>query len=319
MNFIQETPSPLTFFKACALGNDFIIIWEQEEKLKTVKDLGALSKTIADRRLGIGCDQVIFVSPADKDDQFNVLFFNQDGSEAKSCGNGSRCVAKLLWGLKGLKTLTLLTKGGEVDCKIIPREAAQTPDQPAEKKKGKNAQKAVPGQDFLLKDVFAGNVDVSIRLKFELVILDEKSRKSVLNDIGKDLGRNINPNITFVNMGNPHLVCLSQNVEDALKKGPALEYSLQKPLKETVNVGFYKPLSGDKIILNVWERGAGPTMACGTGACAAVVAAFHNNLCYKSVTVFQKGGSANVTIENNYAILTGEANIIFAGSFVYGT
>ena len=255
----------ISFTKACALGNDFVIVPIPEGD----HDLGALSIFLSDRRLGVGCDQVIYVDKTTSQAEFKIRFFNADGSEAEACGNGTRCVAKHLMDQGVGDTVTLVTKGGPLKCTREER----------------GIRVEMPFSE--VSAVFLGNYDH-------------------LSD----------PGAVFVTVGNPHLVCFVKDVEQVKTWGPLLEKHLHKlnnHFPERVNVGFAKILDSGHLLLKVWERGAGLTPACGTGACASVVAAGFRGLTEGQVTVQQEGGSLDIHFQNPGLFMTGSADIVYTG------
>jgi len=255
----------VNFTKACALGNDFVILRAPEG----AHDLGALSIFLSDRRLGVGCDQVIYVDKTSSPTEFKVRFFNADGSEAEACGNGTRCVAKHLMDQGAGDTVTLLTKGGPLKCT---------------REKG------------------------CIRVEMPFPEVSSVS-------LG-DYDHLSNPGAVFVTVGNPHLVCFVKDVEQVKTWGPLLETYLHKlndHFPQRVNVGFAKIVDSGHLLLKVWERGAGLTPACGTGACASVVAAGFRGLTEGQVTVQQEGGRLDIHFQNPCLFMTGSADIVYTG------
>ncbi|RZI46597.1 diaminopimelate epimerase [Candidatus Finniella inopinata] len=263
----------LSFIKACALGNDFVII--TDHTLIDPTTLPSLSQKMADRRWGVGCDQVIYVYPAgDNGSIHNVRFFNSDGSEAEACGNGSLCVAKLLIQRYNLEKVTLQTAGGTLDCTLLKDGTVRV---------------------VLPKPVCVQTIDLNI-----------------FDDFG-------NPSAVFVDLGNPHLVCFVNDLSVCEKWGPLLETYLPKldpTMPQRVNVGFATEVDRQTLHLRVWERGAGFTQACGTGACAAAAAGQALGLIDHDVQVKQQGGVLGVHLGTDHFLMQGEAQLIYAGSFL---
>lgn len=261
--------SPLSFIKSCALGNDFVIVFETIPHHE--KEIVTLSKKLADRRWGIGCDQVIYVSPAHDKHCYTVRFFNADGSMAEACGNGSRCVAKILIQQHNFEKVILQTQGGALECKLL--------------------------EDGTVSVVFPKPLCV----------------KTV--DLGYPSGLFLAT--IFVDMGNPHLVCFVDDRALSQKWGPILETHLPEidpAMPSRVNVGFAKIVDRHRLLLTVWERGAGFTQSCGTGACAAVAAAKVSGLVDQPVQVHQKGGDLIVQLDEQNLRLQGEAYVIYRGT-----
>lgn len=266
----------LNFIKACSLGNDFIFI-KMTNSLEDI-DLSTFSKKLANRRQGVGCDQLLFFE--EKEREIFVRFFNQDGSEAESCGNGIRSLAFFLMEEKNIKELSFQTKGGTVFCE-----------------KGNN-------KEIITYFGIKGKTHTFLRL--ENPGFDEFPTKGY-----------------YINVGNPHLVCFVKDVpsvSDILLWGPFLEtypYQINKSYASRVNVGFVHPLSKETLALRVWERGAGYTRGCGTGALAAVVVCLREGLVFQKVNVIQEGGSLLSIVDDvkNEGSITGEVKIIYQGQF----
>ena len=261
----------LSFVKACALGNDFVIVWGQD--IPKQKSLSILSQKLAHRKWGIGCDQVIYVYPTDYKSIFEVRFFNADGSEAEACGNGSRCVAKMLIDQYELQDVILKTKAGRIKALILNDGTISM---------------ALP------KPVSVQSLDLQLAEKFAII------------------------SSVFVDVGNPHLVCFVDDIGVYELWGPILEtylYEMDSSLPQKVNVGFAKIINKTEINLNVWERGAGFTQACGTGACAAVAAAQMLGFVDLRVNVQQKGGTLIISLNSDHLLLEGEAYLIYRGDF----
>ncbi len=251
---------PFSFTKACGLGNDFVILTLPKENT----DLSKLSISLADRRYGVGCDQVIFVEETLSEKTVKIRFFNADGSEAEGCGNGSRCVAKLLMNEKGWTDIKLETVGGTLVCQ----------------KEDQNT--------------------VSIQMPLPIWEKDVLTPEKAI----------------FVTVGNPHLVCFVDDINDVKIRGPILETQLHQindRFPTRVNVGFAQVIDRNNIALNVWERGAGLTPACGTGACAAAVASCLEGLTERKVTIHQRGGPLEIHWTEDGLSMKGEALTIYQG------
>lgn len=262
----------LSFTKAHGLGNDFVLVDNFTNVLKSYEDaLPNLARFLANRRYGIGCDQVIILGGREKKG-FSVRFFNADGSEAEACGNGTRCAARYLMERIQTEQVTLATEAGSLFC---------------EKK----------------------NDQISVHMTYTQCIqgvnLEEYGRFSL-------------PPAVYVALGNPHLVCFVEKLDHGKNLGSVLEkqVGLVNPdFPERVNVGFAKVMDTNTIALSVFERGVGFTPACGTGACAAAIAAFSHNLVERQVTVVQEGGALTITILDGQALcMTGHANLVFQGT-----
>jgi diaminopimelate epimerase len=272
------------------LGNCYIYVNMFEEKLDE-SQLAPLAIKVANVHTGIGSDGMILICPSDKA-PLKMRVFNNDGSEAKNCGNGLRCVAKYAFENK-LVTQTVFkieTLGGLVQAEVHVNEQ--------------------------------GNVDlVTIdmgepRLKRkELPMLGEEE-SYVINEPFEVEGKTFF--ITGVSMGNPHAIMFVDNIENSPVEtiGPKIEKHEKFP--EWVNVEFVEVLSETELNFRVWERGSGITQACGTGACAAVVAAILNSHSKrdKDVTVHLLGGDLVINwTEAGNLLMTGPAETICEGKF----
>ena len=270
----------LRFTKMHGLGNDFVVL---DLITQSVRLDATLIRFLADRHRGIGCDQVLVVEPpTDPDMDFRYRIFNQDGSEAQQCGNGACCVAKFIRDrrLSAKRRLRVETLGGPISMSC-----------------GK------------------GNVvTVSMgipRLAPQEIPFTAARRATVytLEACGQPV------EISAVSMGNPHAVLVVDDVESApvATLGPALEQHPDFP--ERTNVGFMQVLDRGEVRLRVFERGAGETMACGSGACAAVVAGRIRGLLDERVRVHLPGGFLQVEWrgEGDPLMMTGPATTVFEG------
>lgn len=274
----------MNFIKMHGLGNDFIIV-TGESKLPEIAS--ELAIRLCDRFFGIGADGLVYILPSEKAD-FMMRIINSDGSEAEQCGNAIRCVSKYVYDY-GLIQQT------EISIETI----------------GAGAQKV---QLFLQN----GKVD-TVRVDMGQPILKgTEVPTTVEQDIVKDYpivvdGREFR--FTAVSMGNPHCVIY---VDDAVNMdlqtwGPKLETHSMFPRK--INVEFVTVKSRDYVDMRVWERGAGPTLACGTGACATLVASVLNGVTNRAATVSLKGGNLLIewNEEDNHVYMTGPALEVYQG------
>ncbi len=270
----------IKFTKMHGLGNDFVMI---DCRKKTVPGLSKKAKAICDRRLGVGCDQIIVILPSKKAD-YAMRIFNADGSEVEMCGNGIRCFAKYLWDRKDRK----IEKKGYLD--------VDTPSgiMRAERVKG----------DFYQVDMGEPVLDglsVPTTLKGEVVNRPLK--------VGKKSYR-----VTAVSMGNPHCVIFVKNVEKVKldEEGPKLEN--HKTFPNRTNVEFVQVTGKNRVKTVVWERGAGATLACGTGACAVAVASVKNGKTGRKVKVDLPGGTLSIEwTKSDRVLMTGPATEVFSG------
>lgn len=251
------------FTKMHGLGNDFVIIDSRTTHISLTQER---IRFICDRYLGIGCDQLVVLSPpTDSRADVFVAFYNPDGSEAGACGNASRCISSLLGNNPTLQTLNGLLKTHNDHGLITVSMGAPKLD----------------WQDIPLATVC-------------------DTRHLPLYDAAA------------CSMGNPHAT-LFRSIDDAAHMGAALEHDPLFP--ERANVGFADILSRTHMRLRVWERGAGLTLACGSGACAAVVNAARRNLVDRHCLVTLERGDLTITWEENGNVLmSGPATHVFTGT-----
>ena len=275
----------LRFTKMHGLGNDFVLI---DCRDKTVSDelsaINDVSKRLCHRRFGIGADQVLLLYPSNIAD-FKMLIFNADGSEVEMCGNGIRCFAKYIWDrkLSDKEVLSVETAAG-----IIRPE-----------KRGQMV-KVDMGEPVLEGRLIPVNLDGMVK-DFPLIIEDKEFK------------------ITAVSMGNPHAVIFVEDVDgfDLKRYGPKIENHGLFPRR--INVEFIQVLDSERIRMRVWERGSGETMACGTGASAAGVAASLKGFTGRRVNVMLAGGDLLIEWnEDNHVYMTGPAVEVFEGSIELG-
>ena len=253
-------------FKMDGLGNDFVIIDQRNHNYNLTKD--QIIK-ICDRSF-IGCDQLIYIQKSDKKDA-GLEFYNSDGSISGACGNGTRCVADLISKENNDKEIILWTSSGALKSKILGNNLVET-------------EIGIPKTNWneipLNKNLDTKNLNIKI--------ID----KNNIEHIGG----------TSVNVGNPHVVFFVDNIEDYdLKEiGPQIENHNYFP--EKCNVTLAKVISRKLIKVKVWERGAGLTKACGTAACATVVAANINGLVDKKTDIEFELGKLSISIDQNNSI-----------------
>ena len=266
------------FLKMNGLGNDFVVV---EARSQPFAPTAAEVRAIADRKSGIGCDQVIAIEPGEGVDA-RVRFWNADGEEIGACGNGTRCVGWLLMQSSGKDHAVMESRAGLL-------VASRAGERLVSVDMGK------PG---------LGWRDIPLASEHDTTALDVR-----LSDDPALAGP---PGC--VSMGNPHVVFFVPDIAAAPVEtaGPAIE---RHPLfPQGVNVGFAQVLGRDRIRLRVWERGAGLTKACGTGACAALVAAARRDLTGRTATVVVDGGELLIEWRaDDHVIMTGPAAVDFAG------
>jgi diaminopimelate epimerase len=267
---------PKDFIKMHGAGNDFVVLdLRHGGAPPTPKEAVA----IADRHRGIGCDQIILIGPSPTGvGDLGLVFLNSDGSASGACGNGTRCVADDLMAERGADHLALETAAGILDC--------------------------ARGRD--------GGVTVDMgraRTEWRDIPLSE-ARDTLHLGIGE--GPVKDP--VGVSMGNPHAVFFVPEVAKVPIEaiGPKLEHN--KLFPERANIGFAEVRAPDRIRLRVWERGAGLTLACGSGACAALVAAVRRGLTQRKAILELDGGTLEIEwLENGHVLMTGPTAISFRG------
>jgi len=265
------------FTKMHGLGNDFVVL---DLRDGTPAPDARRARAIADRRRGIGCDQLVLIERTDSQDAAARLrFLNPDGSESAACGNGARCVAARLMEESGRDRLVLETRGGRLEACAAGAGLYTVDMGPA-----RLGWRDIP----LAEDVDTLRLDVS-------------------------LGPLEGP--VAVGMGNPHCVFFVDDAEDIelATFGPQLEHHPLFP--ERTNVEVATVVAGDRIRVRVWERGTGITLACGSGACATLVAAHRRGLTGRTAELIMDGGSLTVEWrEDNHVLLTGPVAVSFTGA-----
>ena len=272
------------FTKMHGLGNDYVYMDAINQKIENRSEL---AKFVSDRHFGIGSDGLILICPSEKAD-FRMQMFNQDGSEAEMCGNGIRCVGKFVYDkgltnkttitvetLAGIKTLVMTEKNGKIEAVRVDM------GEPILEPK-------------LIPVISEENPVKNLQLKAE----DREFK------------------FTCVSMGNPHAVAFIEedvNDFDICKYGAKLEVNKAFPNK--ANIEFINIIDDKTLKMRVWERGAGETLACGTGACATAVAAMLNGYTSREVTVHLLGGDLKIewSKADNHVYMTGTATTVFEG------
>ncbi len=272
----------LKFTKMQGLGNDFVVLDATRAPLVLSP---AQLRRMADRHFGVGCDQILQVEPPrTPDTDFYYRIFNADGGEVEQCGNGARCFVRFVHE-QGLTAKTEI-RVGTLAGVIVPRLEA----------------------DGLV------TVDMGVP-EFEpsRIPFDAPSRAATY--LLKACGHEVE--ISVLSMGNPHAVQVVADIELApvQSEGPAIERHPRFP--QRVNAGYTQIVDRNHVKLRVYERGAGETLACGTGACAAVVAGVQRKLLDGSVTVTTRGGDLGISWqgEGTPVMMTGPAVTVFAGEF----
>ena len=283
INNLKKEKVKLPFTKMSACSNDYIYINCFENEVSSPE---FLSIYLSDRHNGVGGDGVILICPSDVADA-QMRMFNRDGSEGLMCGNGIRCVAKYLFdnGIVKKPVINIETKSGIKSCSIMTMN-------------GKAYKITVDMGAAALRPE-----QVPVKLEGDMVV-----NKPVIID-GHEYY------ITCASMGNPHCAVFAPSIDklDLNAMGPKFEYNPLFP--ERVNVEFIEVVDERTLKVRVWERGSGETMACGTGACAAVVAATLNGKCEKGedIRVILKGGDLTVRYTDEKVLMTGGAEKVFDG------
>ena len=274
----------MKFTKMHGIGNDYIYINGFEEQLENP---GELSIRLSDRHKGVGSDGLVIILPSSKAD-FRMQMFNADGSEAEMCGNAARCIGKYVYekGMTDKTELTLETLAGIKTLQLFLDER---------------------------NNVVSVTVDMGKPvLEAEKIPTTLPGKKIVNFPVSFD---GINYAITCVSMGNPHTVIFTENIAnmDIEKMGKKIENAPIFPRR--TNVEFIEVIDKSRIEMRVWERGSGETMACGTGACASVVAGVLNGLVSRKATVELLGGNLEIEWNENdeHVYLTGPAETVFEG------
>lgn len=279
----MEEAGYMIFTKMHGLGNDYVCINCFRER---VEDPPGFARALCDRHYGIGADGLILICPSKVAD-FKMEIYNSDGSVAGMCGNGIRCLGKYVYdyGLTGKETLSIETKSG------------------------------IRNMRLQIQDGKAGGamVDMGVpRLNAHSIpILSEKDL--VINDPIEVQKKNYR--MTGISMGNPHAVIFLEEISGIHLEETGRELEFHPRFPERANIEFCHVIARDRIEIRVWERGVGETLACGTGACAAVVASVLNDLTDEEVIVKLLGGELSVRWDRkvNHVFLEGPAVKVFDG------
>lgn len=276
----------LAFTKWQGCGNDFVLVDGRTSGLP--RDAGELSRHVCDRHYGIGADGLIFVLPSDKAD-FCMRIFNADGSEAEMCGNGIRCFARLVYEehMTEKDSFTVETGAGILTPRIV-------------KENGK-----IIGVEVNMGEPV---------LEAEKIPVAGFGNNRVISEEIEVLGKRYRA--TCVSMGNPHCVVFVGDVDDVAMEtvGPAFEHHDWFPRR--TNTEFVVVRDREHLRMRVWERGAAVTLACGTGACASLVAAVLNGRAERKAEVELDGGRLTIEwAEDNHIYMTGPAEKVFSGVY----
>ena len=277
----------IKFTKMQGLGNDYVYIDAIYQNIN--QESSSLAQFVSNRNFGVGSDGLILICKSEVAD-FKMRMFNSDGSEAEMCGNGIRCVGKFVYD-KGLTDKTEVSIETLAGIKVLQLNV----------KDGKVETVRVDmGEPILEPD--------------KIPVISTENPVTNLKAIaeGKDF------TFTCVSMGNPHAITIVEDVQnfDVNKYGKVLEIDKQFPKR--INVEFAQIVDDENIKMRVWERGAGETLACGTGACATAVACYLNGYTKRNVTIELLGGKLFIewNKENNHVYMTGPAVTVFEGELL---
>ena len=279
----------MKFAKMQGTGNDYIYVNCFDE---SIDDPPAAAKFLSDRHFGIGSDGLVLILPSDKAD-FKMDIYNSDGSRAKMCGNAARCVAKYVCDRKmtDKDMISLETLSGIKYISIYKTD-------------GKVTSAQVNMGSPMLK-----SRDIPALIESDTVI-------SHPLEVGKKVY-----SVTCLSMGNPHCVVFSKNIDYINIQKIGAEFENHPAFPDRINTEFVQPISASRIKMRVWERGAGETLSCGTGACAAAVACILNGYCKRNtdIKISLRGGELSVkwSADGN-VYLTGSAQTVFTGEIAYG-
>ena len=283
INNMRTQPMLIKFSKMQGTGDDYIFINNMDESITCPE---SLSLTMCDRHYGVGADGLVLIEKSDVADA-RMRIFNRDGSEGVMAGNSIRCVGKYLFDNKIVNKdrINIETRSGIRDLRLYTRNGKVT-----------TVSVGMGKASVLLKDI-PTTIDAERAVNYPLTVG------------GKEY------NVTLVSMGNPHCVVFTDYVDgvDVKGIGPLFENAPEFP--ERINTEFVRVVNPNTIKMRVYERGNGETPACGTGACAAVVAAVENGFCKKGedVTVKLRGGDLIVNYTDEKVILIGNAELVYQG------
>lgn len=275
----------IAFTKYHGLGNDFILVDNRATSAPLISPQQAIQ--LCDRHFGVGADGVIFALPGQEGADYTMRIFNNDGSEPEMCGNGIRCLARFIADLEGITQphdYQIHTLGGRMVTKL--------------------------GADGLVTVDMGEPRLAAEEIPTTLAAVGQKVVDRPLEVAGQSW------NVTCVSMGNPHCITFVDDVAQLPLEaiGPQFEQNLAFPKR--INTEFVQVVRSDYLKMRVWERGAGITLACGTGACATVVAAVLTGRSDRQATVELPGGLLQIewSATDNHLYMTGPAQKVFVGS-----
>jgi diaminopimelate epimerase len=273
--------APVPFVKMNGAGNDFVVVNALERPFTPTSDL---VRALADRATGQGFDQLIAIEPSDTADAF-MRVWNADGGSVETCGNALRCVGWMLMQANGSDRVVIDTLGGTT-----------------------TARRA--GRDRITVDMGPPRLDWR-----EIPLAEEMDTNGIELQVGP-IDAPLIHTPGAVSMGNPHVVFFTDRLDDGFVTGSGSLIEHHPLFPEGVNVGFARVLGPDRIRLRVWERGAGLTRACGTGACAALVASARRGLTGRRATVVVDGGELEIDWdeETGHVFMTGPVEVERTGA-----
>ena len=265
------------FLKMHGLGNDFVVF---DARKQTLALDDAMARAIADRCFGIGCDQVIVILPGQNGADAIMKIRNADGIEVEQCGNATRCVARLLMTETGKSNIHIDTLGGRLLC----------------------------------SDAGGGNVTVDWgppKLMWNEVPMAQPADTNMFH-LNVDGATHV---ASAVSIGNPHVVLFVEDVDSAPVAELGARIETHPMFPERTNVEFVGVHAVDTLRMRVWERGAGITSACGTGACAVAVASFRRGLTGRKVEILLDGGALQIELRESdeHILMTGPSALVFTG------
>ena len=275
----------MKFTKMHGAGNDYVYVNAFQERLPA--DIPALARAVSDRHFGIGGDGLVLIAPSERADA-RMRMFNADGSEAEMCGNAVRCVAKYLFDheIARKEELAIETGRGVLTLQVLTE-------------KGRAERVRVNMGAPILK-----SADIPTMLP------GDPPLRAPLDVAGRRL------EVTCVSMGNPHCVVFVDEITDEWVHGVGPQIERHPAFPRRVNAEFIQIVSRSEMNMRVWERGSGETLACGTGACAATVAAVLNDLTDRTVLCHLPGGDLTLEwSESGDVYMTGPATEVFSGDW----
>lgn len=275
----------INFTKYHGLGNDFILIDNRSSSSPVITPEQAVQ--LCDRHFGIGANGVIFALPGENGTDYTMRIFNSDGSEPEMCGNGIRCLAAFLADLEGISrtkdSYRIHTLAGVITPQLMPDGQVKV--------------------DMGLPRLLAGEIPTT------LAAADAKVINQPLEVAGKSW------DVTCVSMGNPHCITFVEDVAAIALESIGPQFENHPVFPQKTNTEFIQVVSRDYVKMRVWERGAGITLACGTGACASLVAGVLTGKCDRFATVELPGGPLEIEWSeiDQRVYMTGPAERVFQG------